>query len=130
VFAEASEKEVTELDGGAVRLIEEYHWPGNVRELQNVIERGVAMADGSVLILEHFPDRIRCRALVGAVMAGDGAMKAAKQNVIDAFERNYLVDLLRKHHGHIGHSAQEAGADRKTIERMLKKHALKANGLC
>ena len=55
-------------------------------------------------------------------------MMAAKQAIIGAFERNYLVDLLKRHKGHIGHSAQEAGVDRKTVERMLKKHGLKANG--
>src|SRR5262249_54869235 len=29
-----------------------YSWPGNIRELQNVIERGVILADGEVFRLE------------------------------------------------------------------------------
>ena len=129
-FSEVNQKDVKELDPRTVRLLEEYHWPGNVRELQNVIERAIAIADGSTLLPENLPDRLRCHRNLGAGLNGDSSMKEAKQSIIDNFERNYLVNLLKKHDGHIGHSALEAGVDRKTIERMLKKHGLKASVLC
>src|SRR5204863_9615875 len=32
--------------------LERYSWPGNIRELQNVIERGVILADSEVFRLE------------------------------------------------------------------------------
>lgn len=32
-----------------------HHYPGNVRQLENVIERGVALASGSVLLEAHLP---------------------------------------------------------------------------
>lgn len=126
-FAEYNRKDVNGLDPRTVQLLEVYHWPGNVRELQNVIERAVAIADGPTLMPEHLPDRVRCRLLAGSGLTGEWSMKEAKQTLIENFERNFLVDLLKKHNGHIGHSALEAGVDRKTIERLLKKHALKAN---
>ncbi|MFQ5931044.1 MAG: sigma-54-dependent transcriptional regulator [Nitrospiraceae bacterium] len=126
-FAEANQKEIKDIDKRAVQLLEEYYWPGNVRELQNVMERAVAISDSPTLLPEHLPDRVRYRTPEG--LSGEATMKTAKQTMIDSFERNYLVDLLKKHHGHIGHSAQEAGVDRKTVERLLKKHGLKANGL-
>jgi transcriptional regulator of acetoin/glycerol metabolism len=88
----------------------------------------VAVADGPTLLPEHLPDRIRFGAK--AVLRMDGStMKAGKQTVIEAFERNFLVELLKKHSGHIGHAASEAGVNRKTIERLLKKHGLRAKGL-
>ncbi len=126
-FADAEGKGVQKLDPRTLRLLEEYHWPGNVRELRNVIERAVALADGPTLLPEHLTEGLRYGELVES-RADGSTMKTAKQAIIDAFERNYLVDLLKKHKGHIGHSAQEAGVDRKTIERMLKKHGLRANG--
>ena len=36
--------------------LQAYPWPGNVRELQNVIERGVIMAEGGRLVLDLPPD--------------------------------------------------------------------------
>ena len=94
-FSEANQKDIKELNPRTVRFLEEYHWPGNVRELQNVIERAVAIADGPTLLPEHLPDRVRCRGNFGAGLNGDGSMKEAKQTLIDNFERNYLIDLLK-----------------------------------
>ena len=38
----------------AVAALSTYHWPGNIRELQNVVERAVILARGSVLDLSDF----------------------------------------------------------------------------
>jgi len=38
---------------GAMRMLQEYDWPGNVRELENLIERAVVLAQGSVITEDH-----------------------------------------------------------------------------
>src|SRR5918992_2491601 len=38
-FNSRNAKSVRALDGGAMRMLEQYNWPGNIRELRNVIER-------------------------------------------------------------------------------------------
>ena len=53
------------------------------------------------------------------------AQVLAKQQAVEAFERNFLVDLLKRNEGHMSRAAREAGVDRKTIERMVKKHGLR-----
>jgi two-component system response regulator AtoC len=45
--------------------------------------------------------------------------------VVRSFERSFLLDLLKRHDWHMSHAAQEAGVDRKTIERMVKRHGLR-----
>jgi len=40
-------------------------------------------------------------------------------------ERSFLIELLKRNDGHMGRAAREAGVDRKTIERMVKKHGLR-----
>ncbi|CAI4030311.1 Regulatory protein AtoC [Nitrospira tepida] len=112
------------FDPMALSSLNAYTWPGNVRELQNVIERAAALADGPVIRLEHLPERAR---LIGLKELPDHEVpryKEAKQEVVRSFERTYLLDLLKRHDWHMGHAAQEAGVDRKTIERMVKRHGL------
>jgi DNA-binding NtrC family response regulator len=40
---------VQSISDAAIQRLLEYHWPGNVRELENVIERSMVLASGSVL---------------------------------------------------------------------------------
>ena len=41
------------------KLLMEYSWPGNIRELENTLERAMVLAEGDVLELTDFPERIR-----------------------------------------------------------------------
>src|SRR6266436_5645181 len=52
-FAQKLGKNVTQVLDGAMRRLVEYSWPGNVRELQNVIERGVILSPGNLLVLDR-----------------------------------------------------------------------------
>jgi formate hydrogenlyase transcriptional activator len=45
-------KRIRQIDKRTSDALEHYSWPGNIRELQNVIERGVILADSEVFRLE------------------------------------------------------------------------------
>jgi formate hydrogenlyase transcriptional activator len=45
-------KRITQIDKRTLDAMVQYSWPGNIRELQNVIERGVILADSEVFRLE------------------------------------------------------------------------------
>jgi transcriptional regulator with GAF, ATPase, and Fis domain len=45
-------KRIRQIDKRTSDALERYSWPGNIRELQNVIERGVILADSEVFRLE------------------------------------------------------------------------------
>jgi two-component system response regulator AtoC len=47
------------LSAEARKLLQEYGWPGNIRELENTIERAMVLAEGDILEIGDFPDRIR-----------------------------------------------------------------------
>jgi len=47
-------KTIRAIDESAIAALRAYPWPGNIRELQNVVERAVILARGSVLRLPDF----------------------------------------------------------------------------
>ena len=52
-------------------------------------------------------------------------MKRAKEEWASSFERDYLIQLLKRHDGNISQAAKSAGVDRKTVHRLMKKYGIK-----
>jgi two-component system, NtrC family, response regulator AtoC len=48
-------KSIKGIAPAAMSLLLKHSWPGNVRELENVIERAVILAEGTILVPENFP---------------------------------------------------------------------------
>lgn len=51
--------------------------------------------------------------------------KAAKENVLAVFERNYVAQLLEEAGGNVSRAAAQAGLDRNHVARLAKKHGLR-----
>jgi DNA-binding NtrC family response regulator len=49
---------ILEFTKAAILAMENYEWPGNVREMENVIERAVALTDGSVIDMQDLPAQL------------------------------------------------------------------------
>ena len=45
-----------------------------------------------------------------------------KEHVVRSFERAYLVDLMKKHHGNVSRAAATAGRSRRALIDMLKRN--------
>ncbi|MBM4391909.1 MAG: sigma 54-dependent Fis family transcriptional regulator [Deltaproteobacteria bacterium] len=122
-----------DLEVGA--LFDAYHWPGNVRELNNVVERAIPFCDGPLVNMAALPASLRAAGAVlpqASAAAGvkveansDVPFKDAKELLIEAFERAYLVELIEKHDQNVSKAARAADMDRKSITRLLKKHGIK-----
>ena len=110
----------------AMLLLAAYSWPGNVRELQNIMSRATALTSGSVITPADLPDNIREAG--GREGASDGRLsfKDAKRRWTASFEKEYLSGLLKRNKGNISRAAKEAGIDRKTIHRLVKKYGITA----
>jgi DNA-binding NtrC family response regulator len=103
-------------------------WPGNVRELRNALERARHMVDipelaGDTLLREFTRE--------APAAAGDflpveftGPFKVCKDELIRAFEREYLTRLLGRARGNIARAAREAELDRKHLYSLLHKYGL------
>ncbi len=115
------------IDPSAADLLMRYAWPGNVRELQNVMERAAVLVDGTTVTSAHLPERFLALSESESSQSESSSYKLAKQQAVESFERGFLIDLLKRNDGHMGRAAREAGVDRKTIERMVKKHGLRGS---
>ncbi|MFQ5989582.1 MAG: sigma-54-dependent transcriptional regulator [Candidatus Methylomirabilales bacterium] len=124
-YAAQSGKEVKGITPESLELLEAYPWPGNVRELQNVMERAVVLAEGELVTPAELPANLRLPQKVPAAMVADHlSLKKAKRQWVEAFEREYLIALLKKHQGNISQAAKTAGVDRKTIHRLIKRYRI------
>jgi DNA-binding NtrC family response regulator len=120
------------LSPEALASIEGYPWPGNVRELRHALEQTVILAENGALQAEHLPERVR-RSGAGA-SAGErplrvqavGRFREMKREVVEAFERAYLDDLLLRHAGNVTAAAQHSGMLRSALQRLLRKYDLRS----
>ena len=91
-------------------------WPGNVRQLMNVVELCTTLTKTDIIPLSMAKSALR------EEPAGIQTLKAAK----DAFERNYLIGVLRITHGHVANAARIAGRNRTEFYKLLAQHHLNA----
>ncbi|MCP4676363.1 MAG: FHA domain-containing protein [Deltaproteobacteria bacterium] len=99
-----------------------YAWPGNLRELRNVLERMQCVGpDGMPITGREAENNAESLPLS---FDFDRPFKEAKEELIDAFEREYLDKLLNRSKGRIAPAAREAGLNRKYFYDLLRKHGL------
>jgi DNA-binding NtrC family response regulator len=119
------EREPVELNPEALEVLAAYPWPGNVRELQNLMKRILTMASGSLISVEDLPEEIVARAGGASAKTGKGFF-AHRECRLNAFEKDYLKNLLDACHGDVTCAAREAQLPRGTLYRLMKKHELDA----
>jgi two-component system, NtrC family, response regulator GlrR len=102
------------LSPAAMELLVSAPWPGNVRQLLNVIEQAVALSATEV-IPESFVGQ--------ALDAGDSSLTPLDE-ARRAFERDYLVRILKITGGNVTKAARLAGRNRTEFYRLLERHSL------
>jgi transcriptional regulator with GAF, ATPase, and Fis domain len=117
------------LSPEAEALLLAYDYPGNIRELQNVLQRAVLLAEGPVIEAQHLPAALReLRPLLPplAEEAATSGFRAAKQRVVERFERDYLARCLRESRGNISQAAKAAGIDYKNFYSKMQQQGIEA----
>ena len=151
------QQKVRGISKDAAAALQAYAWPGNVRELVNVIERAVSFCSGQVIERSDLPDfarHSRPSATTGGnptvkrmptapaaalspippqtpdELLGQGVtFKDAKERWVATFERDYIVQTLKRNTGNISHAARAADIDRKYFRKLMKKYDIEAAGV-
>ncbi|WP_436717047.1 sigma-54 dependent transcriptional regulator [Roseiconus lacunae] len=117
------------LEGFSEEAIESflrYRWPGNVRELRNVVERSIALAQGTNIRREDLPVPLQ-NPNDTADQDWVDLTEISRDEALDRADRDYLTKLLRKHQGVIARAARQAGLSRQGMHKLLNRHGIIAD---
>jgi two-component system response regulator GlrR len=98
----------------ALDMLAAADWPGNIRQLNNVLEQCVALCTTPTI-----PASLVARALRDKPAEIQPLAEARA-----AFERDYLIGLLKLTRGHVSEVARLAGRNRTEVYRLLQRHGL------
>ena len=105
-----------------------YNWPGNVRELRNLVER--------ITILSANESKENINKIIEDIL--NPSLKSKNDDNIleksfssplkearEQFEKEYLINQLKKNHGNISKTADFIGMERSALHRKLKSLGIK-----
>jgi transcriptional regulator with PAS, ATPase and Fis domain len=106
---------VEDINADAMASLLEYDYPGNVRELENIMERGVALAQGKQLGTKDLPPAL-IQHSVHVVREGSGHLPTLAER-----EAGYIRDVLDHNGQNRTRVAIIPGIDRVCLWRKRKK---------
>ena len=115
-----------QLSPSACAFLLSYDWPGNVRELENAVTRAIHLCRTDTIEIEDLGIRSRAQNLFDTPLPTRRlrSLKAMKQEMVEAFERNYLTRLMCENEWNVSHAARAAGKERRDLGKLLKKYQL------
>ncbi|HEY3707594.1 MAG TPA: sigma-54 dependent transcriptional regulator [Terracidiphilus sp.] len=116
-YGQLFQKRMNGIEPEALALLQDYHWPGNVRELENVIQRAIILAPGSMLRAEDLPRNLHEEAVTNEQDCLPGG----------SFERqlrDYKIRLaeaaLRENNGNKTMAARSLSISRGYLHRLIR----------
>ncbi|MEJ2454149.1 MAG: sigma-54 dependent transcriptional regulator [Candidatus Thiodiazotropha sp.] len=107
-----------------------HDWPGNVRELENILQREFLLSD----IATIHPPHTHTASVLGLLSdtacqfedmeCYGGSLSKAKAQLVERFEKRYLIHLLQESRGNVTLAARLAGKERRAFGKLLKKHGI------
>lgn len=113
----------------ALGTLLDYDWPGNVRQLENVVQRALAVSDGSKIAVTAFTDElttVRHLSRHGTKLEAL-SYRDMLETARDRATREYLVALMKDVGGNVTQAAERAGIERESMHRLLKKHGVRSD---
>ena len=116
-FASQFGKKRRRFSPAAMHALEEYDWPGNVRELENVVQRGLVIAEGASIEVRDLPARLR----KGFDSATPLQLAASYEDEVRGFKRRLILRTLRECGNRKAETARNLGLARSYLHRLINQ---------
>ena len=114
-FNTAYNKQIKGFASNARQTLERYEYPGNVRELENIIARGVALAENDEIYAGDLPEDL---------IKDQSAATHSPLKSLEELENDHIIRVLSAVGGQRDRAARVLGVTRSTLWRKIKKLGL------
>jgi DNA-binding NtrC family response regulator len=108
----------------AAAALGRYSWPGNIRELRNVVERLVLLSEEDIVTGADVGLILPVSSTLPSSVPSDGSSSASKGSLaqrIETFEREVLLEEIRRHNFHMTNVARSLGLERSHLYKKCQQ---------
>ena len=121
-YSKENNKPKFEISKEAADYLLKYNYPGNVRELENIIERAVVLARGSVITINDLPMNVK--GLKTEEKITDAEPKSLTEQV-ESLEKRLIYDALANSGGNQTKAGKLLGITERNLRYKIKKYGIK-----
>jgi DNA-binding NtrC family response regulator len=114
-FGAQAGRNLTGFSPEATEALRIFDWPGNVRQLQNEIQRAVLMSEGTLIDAHDL-----------SIMTATSAKENPDLTLMEAMERNAILQMLKDTNGNKLETAKRLGIGRQTLYNKIKMYGISA----
>jgi DNA-binding NtrC family response regulator len=119
---------VKPLTGEALRACLGHPWKGNVRELRSAVEQALLLSSGPEITAADLFSERNGPVPRATLLAAPLSFREAKERLVADFEREFLLDALRRHGGNISKAAEDVGMYRQNFQQKMRELGITAEG--
>ena len=113
-YAAQAGRVINGFSPAAAERLKKYDWPGNVRQLQNEVQRAVLMCDVRAVDIDD----------LSVVAPGVASSPENNLTLMEAMERNTILQMLKNTQGNKFETARRLGIGRQTLYNKIKSYEI------
>jgi two-component system, NtrC family, nitrogen regulation response regulator NtrX len=117
-------KEVT-FSPEAMQMLQAQPWPGNIRELRNVVERLLLFVEGDTVtaatVQTALPGQASPLSATASAGSAVGLGSGALADRVEQFERQVILDEIKRQNHHITNAAKALGLERSHLYKKCQQ---------